>query len=142
MSAPSPSLQLSMAANLGGLELARLKCRQFLQAQQIEQATLDVFELVLEECVTNTLQYGYAETGLRWIELAVSLGERHLELRIEDDAAAFDPLAHPEPALPSTLDDARVGGLGLLMVKRSAEALTYSRQGGRNRLVARIARRG
>jgi len=130
-----------MAANLGGFEIARLQCRQFLLSHDVELPTLGVFELVLEECVTNTLQYGYADTGLRWIELHVVVEESSLELRIEDDAAAFDPMVPPDPVLPNNLDEARVGGLGLLMIRRSTERLGYERRDGRNQLVARIARR-
>lgn len=141
MAQAEPSLTVSMAANLGGFENGRLQCRQFLQQQQVEPHTIDVFELVLEECVTNTLQYGYGDTGLHWIDVELSLHPSHLHLTIEDDAGPFDPLLQPEPVLPQTLDEARIGGLGLLMVRRSTSRLEYTRAAGRNRLVARIDRR-
>jgi serine/threonine-protein kinase RsbW len=140
MSDPAPTLRVPMAANLGGFEIARLQARRFLLAQGLDETTLHTVELVLEECVTNTLRYGYGETGLRWIELEFVLRPDTVELSIEDDARGFDPLSVPEPELPRTLEEARVGGLGLLMVRRATTELRYARLPGRNRLTACIAR--
>jgi anti-sigma regulatory factor (Ser/Thr protein kinase) len=140
MSMPAPLLRLPMAANLGGLEVARLQARRFLQTAGLDDATLATVELVLEECVTNTLRYGYDSTGLRWIELEFVLQPDAVDLCIEDDANSFDPLSVPEPELPRSLEEARVGGLGLLMVRRATTDLHYVRLPGRNRLSARIAR--
>jgi anti-sigma regulatory factor (Ser/Thr protein kinase) len=117
-----------------------LQARSFLQNQGLDAATLATVELVLEECVTNTLRYGYGDTGLRWIEWVLVLRPDAVDLVIEDDARGFDPLSVPEPVLPQTLEEARVGGLGLLMVRRAASELHYTRLPGRNRLSARIAR--
>ena len=140
MSDPAPLLRLPMAANLGGFEIARLQARRFLQTQGLDEVTLGTVELVLEECVTNTLRYGYGETGLRWIELELVLQPDAVHLSIEDDARGFDPLSVPEPELPRSLEEAQVGGLGLLMVRRATTELRYTRLPGRNRLSARIAR--
>src|SRR5687768_6495965 len=114
-----PRIRLDVAANLGGFEIARLNARRFLVENGIDAETVAVVELVLEECITNTLQYGYETTGLHWIGLELTLHASAVELAIEDDARGFDPTTAPEPALPRSLEEARVGGLGLLMVRRS-----------------------
>lgn len=44
----------------------------------------------------------------------------------------FDPLSHPEPKAPACALDARVGGLGIPLVRRLSESLSYERADGRN----------
>jgi serine/threonine-protein kinase RsbW len=104
------------------------------------EAIIAALELVLEECVTNTLRYGYESTGLRWVDLAVSLCTDEVRLTIEDDARPFDPCSDPEPELPKTLDEARIGGLGLFLVRRTASTIDHERVEGRNTLTIRLAR--
>jgi anti-sigma regulatory factor (Ser/Thr protein kinase) len=142
MTAPPPARhRISMPADLAGLELARLRLRDHLGAAGVEEATIAAVELVCEEAVTNCLRYGYEGTGLRWVELDVAVGDESVELTIEDDARAFDPVAAALPGLPTSIDDARVGGLGLRMMRETAARLVYERLPGRNRLQATITRR-
>lgn len=135
------ALRLWLAADIGGLEAARLRLAAHLQAQAVEARTVAAFELVLEEALTNTLRYGYRDTGLRWIDLVVEVLPDDVLLTIEDDGVPFDPLAVPPPELPRSLEQARVGGLGLLMIRRSTRAMDYERVAGRNRLRLTIPRR-
>lgn len=134
-------LRLSLAADIGGLEAARLRLQAFLQAQGVDARTIAAFELVLEEALTNTLRYGYRESGLRWIDLHVDVQPEDVLLSIEDDGVAFDPLSVPPPELPRSLDEARIGGLGLLMIRRSTRSMRYERTAGRNCLRLAIPRR-
>lgn len=134
-------LRQSLAADIGGFEAARLRGTAFLQAQGVDARTIASVELVAEEALTNTLRYGYRETGLRLIELVLTVHQGTIEILIEDDGMPFDPLSAPEPELPTSLDEARIGGLGLLMIRRSTSAMRYERRDGRNRLLLTLARR-
>lgn len=55
-----------------------------------------------------------------------------LELVITDDGAPFDPLQAPLPERPSGLEEATMGGRGLLLVRRMASQLEYHREQARN----------
>ena len=59
-----------------------------------------------------------------------------------DDAKAFDPMDADAILLPETLDDAQVGGLGLLMIRNTASSMAYERRDGCNRFLVTVARRG
>ena len=48
--------------------------------------------------------------------------------------AAFDPLTHVLDPLPTSLEEAKVGGSGLRLVRRFADRLNYRREGGINHL--------
>ena len=62
-------------------------------------------------------------------------------LIIEDDGRPFDPLQRPDPVLPKSIETAPLGGLGIMLARKSSERLHYERTADdKNRLVATIAR--
>ena len=93
-------------------------------------------ETALEELLTNSVVYGntaHSEVASIWV--AVVATDDSLNLRFEDAFEAFDPLAEINAALQRTaysLEQRRVGGLGLLMVYRLADEFNYTRSNGRN----------
>jgi serine/threonine-protein kinase RsbW len=142
MRAPSPSLLIPMAADKPSLEIARLQARQFLENNGVDEHALAGVELVLEEAITNVIRYGYG--GLppaeRWIEIDLQVDLDEVQVVVTDDAKAFDPLDEGGLLLPDTLDEAQVGGLGLLMIRNTASRLSYERREGKNRLAMTIQR--
>lgn len=55
-------------------------------------------------------------------------------LVIEDDGAAFDPLALPDPRTGEPLESRKPGGLGIYLVRSLFDRVEYLRRKGRNRL--------
>jgi len=91
--------------------------------------------LVLDELMTNTISYGFAEDAEHSIDLTLSLHSESITVEVEDDGAAFDPFDADPPDLESPLDDRRIGGLGLHIVKTIMDTIEYRRADGRNILV-------
>jgi anti-sigma regulatory factor (Ser/Thr protein kinase) len=139
--AAAPALMIPMVADIGGLEIARLQARQFLENNGIDEHTLTAVELVLEESVTNVLRYGYAP-GSRdhHIDIDLQVDPEEVQVLVIDDGKPFDPLDEGAIVLPDTLDEAQVGGLGLLMIRNTASRLSYERIEGRNRFLMTIPR--
>lgn len=140
-SAP-PGLLIPVTADLGGLEKARLQARRFLESHGVDGRAVAAVELVLEEAVTNVLRYGYEITDVdpHAIEIDLQVDRDEVQLLIVDDARAFDPLVGDGVVLPDSLDEAKVGGLGLLMIRTTASRLRYERRDDHNRLALSIAR--
>ena len=63
-----------------------------------------------------------------------------VQVLIVDDGRAFDPLDSGVVLLPDSLDDAQVGGLGLLMIRNTASRMSYERRDGHNRFALTIQR--
>jgi serine/threonine-protein kinase RsbW len=93
-----------------------------------------------EELVTNLVKYGYRDAAQPGsAEVTVRLDGDWFSIEIDDDGGPFDPFTQPEPDLDVPLEERRVGGLGLLLVKGLMERWRYRRQGNRN--IAEVARR-
>jgi serine/threonine-protein kinase RsbW len=96
-------------------------------------------QLCLEEAVANIIMYGAA--GGDRLEIAVEL-ERNggtLVARIEDNGRQFDPTRAPPPAVAASLEQAKVGDLGIHLMRSFASGMDYERRDGRNRLTLRFA---
>lgn len=55
-------------------------------------------------------------------------------LDVEDEGGQFDPRQVPQPAPATSLQDARVGGWGIPILRRFSDDLRYRHEDGRNRL--------
>ena len=53
-------------------------------------------------------------------------------MTVIDAGAPFDPTAAPAPDVGAPLEARPIGGLGLLLVRRSVDALAYARVDGHN----------
>jgi anti-sigma regulatory factor (Ser/Thr protein kinase) len=95
-------------------------------------------DLLLTEAVSNVIRHGYTDDGPHEIGIEITREPGALVVRIEDDARPFDPLQVKAP-LPATLDEAGPGGRGIVLMRGAADAASYERRDGRNRLTARFA---
>ena len=140
MSTDSPALLIPMEADVAGLEIARLQARQFLENNGVDEHALTAVELVLEEALTNIMRYGYDAPGARVIAIDLQVDPDEVQVLVIDDAKPFDPLEVDAMLLPDSLDDAQVGGLGLLMIRNTASRMSYEHRDGHNRFLMSIAR--
>lgn len=89
--------------------------------------------LVCEEMVSNVALHG-AAAGAARILLSVRAEGEGLQVTIEDDGGAFDPLTAPPRVPDGPLEEREVGGLGLHFLRQLATGLHYERRDGMNRL--------
>lgn len=88
--------------------------------------------LALEEIVTNIISYGWEGNGEHRIKVDLRLKDRGLTARIEDDGRPFNPLLTLEPDVTLPIESRLVGGLGLLLVKKLMNHVSYSRLEDKN----------
>ena len=95
-----------------------------------------VFDLnvVLDELLSNIINYGYADDAPHEIDVTLSANAALVEVCIEDDGVAFDPLAAPEPDITLPLAQRPIGGLGLHFVRKLMDDVKYKRENNRNHL--------
>jgi serine/threonine-protein kinase RsbW len=100
----------------------------------MDERTIFHLNLVCDELVTNTILYGYkeGEEGQRMIRIEAIVSPEWLELRITDDAAAFDPLERPMPDLTLSIDEREIGGLGIHFVRQVMDEVSYEHLDGLN----------
>lgn len=88
-------------------------------------------QLAVEEAVANTIVHGYRGAPGD-VVIVIHATDGAVEVRIEDSAPAFDPLSLPEPDLASNLEERRIGGLGIHLIRQVTDEVTYRYEGGKN----------
>jgi serine/threonine-protein kinase RsbW len=93
-----------------------------------------VFDInvVLDELLSNIIHYGYADKAEHRIHVTLSACDAAVEIVIEDDGKAFNPLAAPAPDLTLPLAERPVGGLGVHFVRRLMDDVKYRRDNNHN----------
>jgi len=89
--------------------------------------------LCVEEALANVVTHGFEEEddGAP-ILLGFEAHPGELKVVVEDQGMAFDPLQAPAPALPTSLEDAAIGGRGISLIKSYASRLAYERRDNAN----------
>ncbi len=98
-------------------------------------------ELVTEEAVVNVLKYAYPQ-GEGKVRLKC-IGDRdRFVIEVTDWGVPFDATAQPDPDLTRPLEERPVGGLGIHLIKKMTDEMSYTREDGRNVLRLFIRRKG
>ena len=96
--------------------------------------------LVVEELVVNIMDYGF-DDGLHEIDFTLTSEPDSLTIEIVDGGKPFDPLNDaPAPDTDAAIEDRRVGGLGIHLVRTMMDQTHYRREDGTNHLTL-VARR-
>lgn len=135
-------LSLVLPSKAKALTAARARVRELLESEGLDERARYVVELVLDELGGNIVRYGYEPGDHGEIQIELCSGARAVLVTLIDDGRPFDPTAHPEPPTPTSIEDARIGGLGISMVRKMVAGMRYSRTGGRNRVEVEVARAG
>ena len=103
--------------------------------------TLFALTLCADEALTNVISYASAPADGAALEVHLECARTAdcVWLRITDNGAVFDPTAQVSPELAPSLDEARVGGHGLRLMRHYLRALHYQREGDRNVLLLEAA---
>lgn len=101
------------------------------------QAQLDV---AVEEIFVNIARYAYGD-GHGNAEILFGISEEQPEVTIEfrDRGSPFNPLIKEDPDTTLSAEERKIGGLGIFMVKKSMDDISYRYEYGQN--ILRISKK-
>ena len=125
---PADDAELPRVTEFVHTELDRRLCPLRAQRQ---------LDIAIEELFVNVAHYAYPaataeQPGSVRISYTYSAEPPSITVEIADEGIAFDPLSKPDAVTPDNVFDVQIGGLGILMAKRSVDAMTYRREDGFN----------
>jgi anti-sigma regulatory factor (Ser/Thr protein kinase) len=133
MSRPAGESQASLTVERELCELSKVSAwvQGWAEGQHLPQRVAANLDLCSTEVVTNIMNHAAGE-GIQRILLRLGWQGDEVALEVEDEGREFDPRKVPEPALPTSIQDARIGGWGIPIVRRFSDGLRYRHEGGRN----------
>lgn len=121
---PAQADQLPLVQEFVDTELEALDCPMRAQFQ---------IDLAVEEIFVNISSYAYRpEVGDAEIRVEVYEGPTRVMIQFLDHGKPFDPLAKEDADTSREALREREGGLGILLVKKSMDAVRYSYEDGKN----------
>ena len=98
-----------------------------------EQMQVDV---AVEELFINIAHYAYGE-GKGKAEICAFVADDVFEARFRDSGIPFDPLKKADPDTTLGAKERPIGGLGIFLVKKNMDEVTYAREDNCNVLTIR-----
>ena len=108
-----------------------------LEENNCDMKTINQIILCVEEIFVNIANYAYKEkTGI--CRLAISFEEKDkFEMIFEDNGIPFNPLEKKDSDITAPLQDRQIGGLGILLVKKTMDSIEYKYENQKNILILR-----
>ena len=88
--------------------------------------------LAMEELATNTINFGYTDNEEHLIGVELNIESKRLEVQYVDDGVYFNPLDVQEPDTSLPVEERPTGGLGILLLRKIADSMTYVRDHEKN----------
>jgi anti-sigma regulatory factor (Ser/Thr protein kinase) len=126
------SVSFELRNNLSELATLCEKMESVGQTLGLSRRCLFEMNLALDELFTNIISYGFQDQSEHFIRVNISADQDVLTVVLEDDGMAFNPVERIPPEVPCTLDECKVGGLGIHLVKNLMDEIVYERRAGLN----------
>ena len=94
--------------------------------------------MAVDEIMANVAMYAYAPgTGDVTVQFGFEEASRTASVTFIDGGVAFDPLAKEDPDVTLPAEQRKIGGLGIFLVKKTMDEVTYKREDEKNVLCIR-----
>jgi len=102
--------------------------------QKIGLSKKFIFEvnLVLDELFTNIISYGFDDDCEHVIKVTMTPENNGLCLSIEDDGKPFNPVAFKTPDVSCSIEESKIGGLGIHIIRKLMDDICYKRSKNKN----------
>ncbi len=116
--------KLSDVLSFVDAELEQLGCSMRIQT---------AIDVAVEEIFVNISSYAYdSEGGVATIRMEVTDNPISIIISFIDGGTPYDPLAKPDPDRKIPVRERKKGGLGIYMVKKSMDNISYEYKDGKN----------
>ena len=111
-----------------------------LEAAECPMLTQTAIDIAVEEIFVNIANYAYGEeTGTVLIQVTIHEDPPSAEITFIDTGVQYHPLANPDPDITLPSNKRKKGGMGIFMVKKSMDEMTYKYEDGKNILTIKKA---
>jgi len=129
--------RMSVGAHADGVGKLNAAFAGFAETHALPDAVRRSVNVALDELLANELSHGMADrdAGSAKVEVQVQLDEERLTVTITDDGPGFDPFGQAEPDTTLSVEEREIGGLGIHLVRKLMDEVSYERRDGKNVVV-------
>jgi anti-anti-sigma factor len=126
------SVDLQIHNDVSGIGIVRNALDNLARQLGISIRALTQLQVAADEVISNVVKYSWDDGGSHPFLVRNTVEPNRVDLEIFDDGRHFDPTRAPSPNPAREGRAARLGGLGIRMIKKLVDRFTYERIDGRN----------
>lgn len=125
---------ISVDAIMENLEVISGKLEEYLDGCGCSMKDMMNIGLAVEEVYVNIVNYAYqGKTGKA--EMTLSESDGTVTITISDSGVPFNPLEKDDPDITLSSEKRAIGGLGIFLVKKTMDSVSYFYENNKNILV-------
>lgn len=132
MSGRRPALVLRVPSRTEYLAAIRDVTRRMAELAGFAGGEADQLALAVDEAATNVIEHAYHGAADRRVEVRLDVRGDELRVEVVDDGEGVDPRAVPQVDLRRYASERRTGGLGMHLMGRIMDSVTFRRTAGGN----------
>lgn len=99
---------------------------------QLEGLARSSIQLAIEEAVVNVMEHAFPKETEGDIYLTVNTTHNTLQIELRDNGMAFDPTLFPKVDIDLNVEQRKIGGLGIHLIRHYMDELHYERKDNQN----------
>ena len=125
--------ELTIAATVENIETVTVFVNEQLEALDCPMKAQMQIDIAIDELFGNIAHYAYhPEVGNATVRVEVTEEPLAVIVTFIDKGMPYDPLRAVEPDITLSAEERNLGGLGIYMVKKSMDEITYEYKDGKN----------
>ena len=130
--------ELTIAAKVENLEVVTDFVNEQLEALDCPMKAQMQIDIAIDELFSNIAHYAYnPDVGEATVRVEVSEDPLSVIITFIDNGVAYNPLEKADPDITLSLEERQIGGLGIFMVKKTMDQISYEYRDGKNILTIR-----
>jgi anti-sigma regulatory factor (Ser/Thr protein kinase) len=128
----APAVSLVVSSDTAFLGVVREVAKRVALLAGFDDAEAESVALAVDECATNVIKHAYKGESDQPIELHLEYRGSELRIDVIDTGPPAEPGPVPELDLPRYAAERRKGGLGVHLMDRIMDSVSYARAARRN----------
>ena len=125
--------ELTVAATVENIETVTDFVNEQLEALDCPMKAQMQIDIAIDELFGNIAHYAYTpEKGQATVRVEVTENPLAVVITFIDNGVPYDPLAKEDPDTTLSAEERGIGGLGIFMVKKTMDDITYEYKDGQN----------
>ena len=125
--------ELNIAATIENIDVVTDFVNEQLEALDCPMKAQMQIDIAIDELFGNIAHYAYnPEVGDATVRVEVIEDPLAVVITFIDKGVPYDPLAKDDPDITLSAEERAIGGLGIFMVKKTMDEITYEYKDGQN----------
>ena len=125
--------ELTLKATVENILTVTAFAEEYLETLDLPMKAMAELDIAIDELFGNIAHYAYhPEIGEATVRVEVIDDPLAVVITFMDNGVPYDPLAKADPNTTLSAEEREIGGLGIFMVKKTMDDITYEYKGGMN----------